>query len=102
MARAKGKSRVLTSSGVISTASKPCRIRSISLIAGTTASSIIILDGGSGGTERWRLTAKAQTAAGDLDICHTFGPDGLICTTDAYGTLAGTNAVACIEYEELA
>lgn len=100
MAIAKGKTKVLTESGVISTAGKSARVWTITLIPGTDSSSIIINDGGSGGTERWKLTWAGVTAAGDASVSISFKVP-IICTTDAYGTLAGTDASAYIHYDEI-
>lgn len=94
------QSKVLTASAVISTANKPAIVYAITLCSGTADSSIKIEDGGSGGTEKWRLTQDGTTAAGETCTSVSF-PGGLLCATDAYGTLAGTAAVACVLYEEL-
>lgn len=101
MAAKKGLTKVLTESGVISTVNATARIRAITLSSGTTASSIIINDGGSGGTAKWKLALIATTGAGDQSHSVSFGDKGFICITDAYGTLAGTGAIASILYDEM-
>lgn len=101
MAVGKGLTKVLTSSGVISTAGKTAIVRAVTLNSGTTDSSIKIENGASGGTEMWRLTLNGTTAAGETTESISFGKEGIVCTTDAYGTLAGTGAVASILYDEI-
>lgn len=96
----KGQTKTLTSSGVISTVSKPARIWAITLLSGTAAGSITINNGGSGGSAVWALATAATTNAGDNSTSVSF-PQGLVCSTDAYGTLAGTAAIAWICYDEL-
>lgn len=97
----RGLTKVLTGSGVISTAGKTADVRAISLLSGTADSSIKIENGGSGGTEMWRLSLNGTTAAGETSESISFGESGIICTTDAYGTLAGAGAVVSILYDEI-
>ena len=98
---AKGQTKELLSSGVISTAGKSAIIWAITLMSGTTASSCTLSDGGSGGTTKWCISWAATTAAGDASVSITF-PYGLICSTDAYGTIVGTDAKAYVLYDEIA
>lgn len=101
MAKKLGQSKVLSGSGVISTAGKSAVVRAVTLCSGTTDSSILIENGGSGGAEMWRMTVNGTTAAGEVSYHQSFPGTGIVCTTDAYGTLAGTGAVASILYDEI-
>ena len=55
MAKKKGQSKVLSGSGVISTAGKSAIVRAVTLCSGTADTSFKIEDGGSGGTEKIRI-----------------------------------------------
>jgi hypothetical protein len=101
MAIKQGQTAVLATTGVISTAGKAAKIWAITLIGGTSDSSIIIKDGGTSGTERWKVSWNAVTNAGDVCVNVSF-PNPIICTTDAYGTLAGTSAAAYVLFDEIA
>lgn len=90
----------ITASGTITTASKAGLLYGYVLKGGTTASSIVLNNGGSGGTVLWEDFIKAQTAAGDDGIKMFFDPP-IVFSTDIYATLAGTGATACIAYKEI-
>lgn len=93
-------SLAITQSAIVTTAGKPGLLYGITLLSGTGASSIIINDGGSSGTAKWKLALVATTAAGDQTTSITF-PIPIVCATDIYATLAGTGALAYVEYWQL-
>jgi len=101
MAIGAGKTKKIAASGVISTAGKSAIVRAITLLSGTADCSIIIEDGGSGGTEKWKLSLDGTTAAGETATSVAFGDTGILCETDAYGTLTGAAAIAYILYDEI-
>ena len=100
MAIQKGQAKELTSSGVISTVGKTALVWAITLLSGTTASSIVINNNGASGTAMWKLTWAATTAAGDAAVSIAFAVP-IICSIDAYGVLGGTGAAAYILYDEI-
>lgn len=93
-------SKEITASAVVTTAGSAGLLYGITLNSGTTASSIIIKNGGSSGTNIWKLTLIATTAAGDQTTSITF-PVPIVCSTDIYATLAGTGATAYVQYKQL-
>ena len=90
----------VTTSATVTAANKTGVLYALTLLSGTTDSSIIIKDGGSGGTDKWELSLNGTTAAGETSESISF-PKGVICETDIYATLAGTGAVAYVQYEQI-
>lgn len=90
----------ISSDTAISGVGVPGILYGLTLKGGTTASSISIVDGGSGGTPRWELTIGAQTVAGDISKSITFNP-GIVFETDLYANITGTGAAAYIQYKVL-
>ncbi len=90
----------VTTSAAITTADKTGIVYALTLISGTADSSIILKNGGSSGTDSWRLSLNGTTSAGETSESISF-PRGLIFTTDIYATLAGTAAIAYVAYEEI-
>ena len=78
-----------TSSGTIFSGRSRVRGISISYASGGT---VVIKNGGSGGTTVWSFTAPA--AAGSINIL--LPGEGILCTTDIYVAL--TSATATIVY----
>ena len=87
----------ITTSATIGGVGTPVAIHGVTLIAGTAAGSIIIKNGESTGTEMWKLTWAAVTNAGDASTAITFTRP-IICGTSGYATLAGTAAIAYVQY----
>lgn len=100
MAKGRLQTVKLSASGVISTANKAAILWGYNLSGGTTASSISFVNGGASGTELWKGSIKAQTAAGDDNRTEHF-TQGILFSADLYGTLAGTGAVCYVTYEEI-
>ncbi|KKM71529.1 hypothetical protein LCGC14_1429660 [marine sediment metagenome] len=100
MAKKLGQTKKISTTGVISTANKSALVWAITLLAGTTLSSIIIKDGGTGGTEKWKISNDGVTVAEDATVSVSF-KQPIVCAIDAFGTIAGTNAVAYILYDEI-
>lgn len=94
------ESKTITTSAVVTTAGKPGLLYGITLNSGTTDSSILIEDGGSSGTPKWKLTLDGTTAVGETTESITF-PTPIVCATDIFATLVGTNAVAWVAYKEI-
>lgn len=93
-------SKEISSSATVTTANKTGLLYGITLLSGTTASSVIIKNGGSSGTTMWKLSLIATTGAGDQCTSITF-PAPIVCSTDIYATLAGTGALAYVSYREI-
>jgi hypothetical protein len=79
------KSNVATSSNTV--VGGPARVKGIHYSANTSAGSIVIKDGGSGGTTILTI-ATAANAYGNVVIPG----DGILCSTNVYATL--TNVVS--------
>lgn len=96
---------VSTSSGALAAGANQtvsaaaAQVTAISLHAGTAAGSVSILNGSSG-TVLWKLTLKAETAAGDTTTSVSF-PAGLACPSGLYVTVAGTAATAEVAYQPI-
>ena len=98
---AKGlKSKLISSSGVVTTAGKSGLLWGYNLIGGTTGSKVIFENGGSGGTATWVATTLAGTAVGDVTASEHFTKP-VVFTTDIYATISGTGAYVYIIYEEI-
>ncbi len=89
----------ITSSTTVTTANKSGVLFDITLIGGTTASSLKMRNGGSNGSILWEISLAAQTNVGDSIVSKSFSVP-LVFSTDIYATLAGTGAVAYIAYKE--
>ena len=75
-----------TSSAAIS--ASPCRVHSLWVVGAATAGSVVLKDGGSGGTVKLTIntppiTTSGQTFAGQVNIPG----DGLWFQTDCYATI---------------
>ena len=68
-------------------------VKLVVLSPGSTASSVILKDGGAGGAVRLTLVAASGTSSVPMNI-----PDGIPFTTDVHATLAGTGALAYVGY----
>lgn len=107
MANKIGQTKKITTSAAISAVGKSAIVRAITLQSGTTDSSIIIKDGATGGTEKWKLSLNGTTGVGETVASISFGGNtnnqngGIICSVDAFGTIAGTNAVAWVLFDEI-
>ena len=83
------KSAEKTSSG--SVFAGPTRLKSV-VVSYASGGTVVLKDGGSGGTTVWSFTAPA--AAGSI---HVLMPgEGIKCNTSLYATL--TNATATVTY----
>lgn len=100
MAIKKGLTKKLEAAGVVSTAGKSALVHAITYVSGTAAGYISLLDGGSGGNERWCISYNATAAAGDVCKSISF-PIPLLFSVDCYGALAGEGASAYILYDEI-
>lgn len=91
------KSKELTASGAITATGVPCKVLSISGLGGAAAGTVILKDGGSGGTAK--LTVDVGTAA---TFHHPIKGGGMIFSTDCYAALGGGTAPAAVtvEYED--
>lgn len=89
-----------TSSGVITTAGKAGLLYGYTFKVGTTASSVLFENGGSGGTALVADYNVAVTAAGDTTKTVSFDTP-VVFSTDIYLTIAGTGAAAIAYYKEI-
>ena len=94
--RACKSSGAIASSAAITTT--PCLVWAITFRSGTTAGSVVIRDGGAGGTVIWTISYAATTAAGDVTLSKTFAKP-IDCATSLYVTMSGTGAEAYVAYE---
>jgi hypothetical protein len=93
MGYALGRSKVVSvSTTIIATAA---RILGIGIKAGTDAASVKVMDGGSGGTQKY---CTIPVASGTFDRV-TF-PDGIQCSTDIYATITGTSPEVAVLFED--
>jgi len=90
----------ITESAVVTTANDAGLLYGVTLRSGTTASSILLRNGGSSGTVLWGLSLASTAAAGDTTTSVTF-PYPIIFSTDIYATLTGTGALAYVAYKEI-
>lgn len=89
--RSDGKSTTLTTSGAVF--GGPARIASIYYVAGASAGSIVVNDGGSGGGAVLTIATPASaTATQFID----FSDNPIRCETDAYGTLTNVTSVTFV------
>lgn len=90
---AQGKSTVIASSAAVS--AKAGRVLGIGITAGADEATVLIKDGGTGGTVK---TATLTAGTGTSD--HWSFPSGIQCSTSIYATITGTTPVVAIEYED--
>jgi hypothetical protein len=90
-----------TSSATITTASTPGLLYGVSLFVTTAASSVTILNGGSGGTEVIKIAIDGSVAANANQSRTVNFPDPVLCSTDIYCTLSGSGATADVYYKQL-
>jgi hypothetical protein len=81
----------LTASTQVTTVS--CTVFAVVLNPGSTASTIYLRNGASGGTLFWRLDGAANSSS----ICISF-PNGLKFSDKLYATLTGTGVTAYVLY----
>ncbi|KKM71530.1 hypothetical protein LCGC14_1429670 [marine sediment metagenome] len=102
MAKKMKQTKQLTESGVISAVGKSALVWAMTLFVGVDKSSIVLKDGGSSGTEKWKLSFNSDLEMEAGDFMRTIEFDRpIICSTDAFGTLVGTDAEAYIVYDEI-
>ena len=102
MARNEGAlSKALTSSGVVTTAGKTGLLYGANLAVTTNDSSLIVENGGSGGTAVLTIKIEGSGVAGANSSKAVIFKKPIICPTDIYGTLAGTGATAEVYYEQI-
>lgn len=68
---------------------RPTRVLGISYLGGATAGTIVLRDGGAGGTIRLTNDTSAGTLADGVDIPG----DGILFTTDVHATLTTVTAI---------
>ena len=87
------KATNLTASGAIFAG--PCRVLGIYYVSDTTAGSIVIKDGGTGGTAiaTFQTPLGAGTAGEEIVRYIPIPGDGLLCRTSGYATLTNVDKV---------
>ena len=65
------------------------RIKGIYIVPSSNAGSVVIRDGGSGGT----VVATIDTVANGTTVYLHIPEDGLLCTTSSYATLTNVTAI---------
>lgn len=65
------------------------RVKGIYIVPSSSAGSVVIRDGGSGGT----AVATIDTVASGTTVYIHLPEDGLLCTTDSYATLTNVTAI---------
>ena len=87
------KATNLTTSGDIFAG--PCRVLGIYYVSDTTAGSIVIKDGGTGGTAiaTFQTPLGAGTAGEEIARYIPIPGDGLLCRTSGYATLTNVDKV---------
>ncbi len=98
MSLASASSGAITEDATVSAG--PCIVWGITLNSGTTASSIVLKDGGSGGVAKWGITNIGTTGAGDTTVSVMF-PKGIVFSIDCYADWTGTGAIGYVAYEKL-
>jgi len=92
----KVESTTRTTDGAIN--SNPGKVWTITVNSnGSNAGTVVIKDGGSGGTEKWTVTVSA-TAGESKTVSF---PEGLSCTTSIYADVTTVGSV-CVAYTESA
>jgi len=80
----------VTANGVA--VNKRARVKGLSYVTGGTAGSVVVKDGGSGGTTVLTLNTPATTDIYDLMI-----PDnGILCSTNVHVTVANVTSVTVL------
>lgn len=95
MGARKSVSTVVTADGQISTAGQAAYLKSYVIFSKNAAHSDVSFENGSGGTELWADSVISTTAAGDTNVRHTFGGDGLFFSADIYCNLTNSPKVCC-------
>ena len=93
-------SGVKTEDGVITTAGKAGLLYGYNFKVGTSASSFLLKDGGSGGTILVQDFNVAVTAAGDVTKTVIF-PEPIVFATDIFLDIGGTNATGVVFYKQI-
>lgn len=92
-------SKVITSSGVVTTAGKTGLLWGVSLYTAAADSKIIIEDGGSGGTALLTVAGDGTNDATSSKSVMFAKP--VVGVTDLYATISGAGATAEVFYEEI-
>ena len=87
------KSTVLSASAAIN--AKAGIVYGIGLTAGGDAASILIKDGGTGGTAKTAALTEATTVSGYWSF-----PKGINCATSIYATITGTTPDCFVVWED--
>jgi len=93
------KSKAITSSGVVTTAGKTGLLYGVCLYTAAADSSILIEDGGTGGTELLKVAGDATNDATSTKSVIFSTP--IVGDTDLYATIAGAGATANVFYKEI-
>jgi len=96
-------SKQISSSATVTTAGKTGLLYGVNLQVATAESSVIIENGGAGGTEIVKLAIDASVGSSQFinSSRSIMFKEPVICTTDIYATIAGTGAVANVFYKEI-
>ena len=79
---------------------KIVKVKKMALRALNAAATLILTDGGSGGTEKWGISDVASGAGATYRYVEAdFGPDGILFNTDCYATISGTDAIGYVAYD---
>lgn len=91
------KTKEVTSSAAITSSGVPCKVLSVSGLGGAGAGTVILKDGGTGGTAK--LTLDVGNGA---TFHHPIKGGGLPFPTDCFATLGGATAPVgvTVEYED--
>lgn len=91
------KSKEITASGAITSTGVACKVLSVSGLGGAGAGTVILKDGGSGGTSK--LTLDVGDGA---TFHHPLKGGGMTFSIDCYAALGGSTAPVgvTVEYED--
>lgn len=87
------KPKVLAASAAVNAV--PGRVYSMALTGGTDPATVLLKDGGTGGT-----TATATLSVGTGSSAQWIFPGGLQFGTSIYATISGTAPTVLVEYED--
>lgn len=93
-------SGVKTGDGIITTAGKAGLLYGYQFGVGTTASSVLLKNGGTGGTILVQDKNVAVTAAGDVTKTVVFNTP-IVFSTDIFLDIGGTDAFCTVFYKEI-